>query len=105
SVVYLDKDSLLKLLPYQVFGEGLPHYEADKSADWESINRGKKRKSTTLLNMLRREDELPIYNQPLAFQSHSRLLLHDFLTKPEEILSDERMADWQKSLGSGQTTM
>ena len=105
SVVYLDKDSLLKLLPYQVFGEGLPHYEADKSADWESINRGKERKSTTLLNMLRREDELPIYNQPLAFQSHSRLLLHDFLTKPEEILSDERMADWQKSLGSAQTTV
>ncbi|MFZ4460868.1 CAP-associated domain-containing protein, partial [Enterococcus gallinarum] len=34
SVVYLDKDSLLKLLPYQVFGEGLPHYQADKSADW-----------------------------------------------------------------------
>lgn len=44
SVVYLDKDSLLKLLPYQVFGEGLPHYQADKSADWESINRVKERK-------------------------------------------------------------
>src|SRR5699024_3814154 len=105
SVVYLDKDSLLKLLPYQVFGEGLPHYQADKSADWKSINRVKERKSTTLLNMLRREDELPIYNQTLAFQNHSQLLLHDFLTRPEEILSEERMADWQKSLGSAQTTV
>ncbi|WP_165006123.1 MULTISPECIES: CAP-associated domain-containing protein [unclassified Enterococcus] len=105
SIAYLSKDSLLKLLPYQVFGEGLPHYSLDDSADWETINRAKERKSANLLNMLREEDQLPIYKQSLMFSVQTRLLLHDFLTKPENILSEERLKEWRTASDTGKTTV
>ncbi len=104
SVVYLSKDSLLKLLPYQVFGEGLPHYQVDDKADWEEINQTKENKSFILLNDLRKQDELPLYRRNINFSDRTKLLLHDYLKKPEEILSQDRLAEWKQTLGSAKTT-
>ncbi|MFR1942662.1 MAG: CAP-associated domain-containing protein [Enterococcus durans] len=103
SVVYLSKDSLLKLLPYQVFGEGLPHYQLEDDADWEEINQAKENKSFILLNSLRKQDDLPLYRRNINFSDKTNLLLHDYLKKPEEFLSEDRLAEWKQTLGSAKT--
>ena len=103
SVVYLSKDSLLKLLPYQVFGEGLPHYQLVDDVDWEEINQAKENKSFILLNSLRKQDDLPLYRRNINFSDKTNLLLHDYLKKPEEFLSEDRLTEWKQTLGSAKT--
>jgi hypothetical protein len=97
AAVYLNKESLLKLLPYQVFGRNLPVYKFDSSADWSVINQKKTEKSITLLNFLRRRDQLPTYETSVELQQSASSILSNFLTSPEETLSDDRMADWEKA--------
>jgi hypothetical protein len=104
SIVYLDKESLLKLLPYQVFGEDLPQYQVEEQVDWEQINQEKEVHSVQLLNELRYLDKLPLYQQSTNFSTQTKLLLTDYLNKPEGILSKERLATWQQVNGSAKTT-
>lgn len=104
SVVYLSKDSLLKLLPYQVFGESIPHYQLDDEADWEEINQAKEDKSFILLNSLRKLDNLPLYRRHLNFSDQTKLILDEYLRNPEEFLSEERLVEWKRTLGSAKTT-
>jgi flagellar hook-basal body complex protein FliE len=97
ATVYLNKESLLKLLPYQVFGRNLPVYKFDTAADWTAINQKKMEKSITLLNFLRRRDHLPMYETSEELQRTASSVLSNFLTAPEETLNDDRMADWEKA--------
>lgn len=103
AVTYLDKESLLKLLPYQVFGDNLPTYQLDKEADWDEINRVKEQKGTELLNQLREEDSLPAYRQMLLFEEKTKHVLSSFLTKPEDHLTPERVGEWQAAVTSSKT--
>lgn len=105
SIVYLDKESLLKLLPYQVFGEDLPQYKIEEQADWAEINQAKKMHSFQLLNELRYLDKLPLYQQTTNFTTQTELLLADYLNKPEDILTKERLPEWQQASGSAKTTV
>ncbi|MBO1298750.1 MULTISPECIES: CAP-associated domain-containing protein [unclassified Enterococcus] len=105
STVYLNKKSLLKLMPYQVFGEGLPQYQVDESADWESINQSRERVVTRLLTRLRHEAELPDYYHSPEFMIQTDVLLTDFLNKPEEWLADNRLAEWEMASQTAQTTV
>lgn len=100
ATVYLNKESLLKLLPYQVFGRNLPVYKVDSAADWTAINQKKMEKSITLLNFLRRRDRLPMYETSEELQRTASSVLSNFLTAPEETLNDERMVDWEKAAQS-----
>ncbi|MGM9904536.1 hypothetical protein A5844_000250 [Enterococcus sp. 10A9_DIV0425] len=104
AIVYLNKDSLLKLLPYQVFGEGLPHYQPDMAVDWEEVNQTNEKVVTQLFNRLRKKNELPVYDQTIEFTAEAHLLLDHFLNYPEEVLSESRLAEWQYVLSTGQTT-
>lgn len=105
STVYLNKKSLLKLMPYQVFGEGLPHYEMDSSADWESINQSRERVITRVLTRLRQEAELPDYHYSPDFMIQTNVLLTDFIEQPEEWLAENRLAEWQMATQTSQTTV
>ncbi|MBF8807915.1 MAG: hypothetical protein IC227_05640 [Enterococcus lacertideformus] len=104
SIVYLNKDSLLKLLPYQVFGEGLPQYKIEEQIYWAKVNRAKEVHSFQLLNQLRQLDELPLYKKTTTFTTQTELLLNDYLDNPQDILSKERLNEWQHTNGSAKTT-
>ncbi len=104
SFVYLDKTSLLKLHPYQVFGSDLPQYKIDDQVDWAEINQAKEGHSVRLLNQLRQLDRLPLYKQTTGFSTQTKLLLSDYLNRPEDILTKERLAEWQQIAGSTNAT-
>ncbi|MGX7172922.1 CAP-associated domain-containing protein [Enterococcus ratti] len=104
SLVYLNKENLLKLHPYQVFGEDLPQYKMEKQVNWSEIDHAKAKHSYQLLNQFRQLDGLAFYKQMPAFSIQTTLLLTDFLRYPGEILSKERLAEWQQINGSSKTT-
>ena len=52
---------------------------------------------------MRKQDDLPLYRRNINFSDKTNLLLHDYLKKPEEFLSEDRLAEWKQTLGSAKT--
>ena len=57
-----------------------------------------------MLNQLRQLDRLPLYKQTTGFSTQTKLLLSDYLNRPEDILTKERLAEWQQIAGSTNAT-
>ena len=91
SVIYLDKETLLKLKPYQVTEGVPPHFNQETDADWESINQSKQKQSKELFQLFRSRDELAAFQLSTDVQMKSEELLGAFFVNPEDYLTTERV--------------
>ncbi|MFV0558521.1 MAG: CAP-associated domain-containing protein [Enterococcus sp.] len=90
SVMYLDKDTLLKLAPYQVTMGTPPSYSVAANADWEVINSEKEKYLKLLLSNLRLKELGIPTNYSVELQSKSDMLLGKLAQDPANYFSEER---------------
>ncbi|EOT29743.1 CAP-associated domain-containing protein [Enterococcus saccharolyticus] len=90
SVMYLDKETLLKLAPYQVTDGVSPRFTTEETADWEVINQNKQEQSKYLFQFLRNYDRLPEFILDAKNQMLGEQILGGFFAKTEEFLTTER---------------
>jgi len=90
SVIYLDKETLLKLQPYQITEGVPPHFNAAENADWEVINQSKEKQSKDLFQLFRMRDGLEAFDLTTDVQIESESLLGKFFANPEDYLTTER---------------
>lgn len=96
SLMYLDKETLLKLAPY-ILIEGQPlFFEENKKANWTSINIQKSEKSRIILQDLRKKQDFPAYESEIKLQQETENLLADFLVSSEDYLSTERLQSFRR---------
>ena len=96
SLMYLDKETLLKLAPY-ILIEGNPlFFEENPSANWTSIDIQKNEKSRAALKVLRKNYQYPPYESQIKLQQETENLLVDFLVNSEDYLSTERLQSFRR---------
>ncbi|WP_227873792.1 CAP-associated domain-containing protein [Enterococcus florum] len=92
---YMNIEMLLRLMPYQInSGNPLSFLVQESELDWMVINQQKAQRLTEVVNFFRRGQKLPAYSFQTEKESHSQKLLDDFLSAPEDLLSDERHEEW-----------
>lgn len=96
SVMYLNKETLLKLRPYSVTEGITPCFLTEESADWEVINQNKQNHSKQLFQLFRERDQLDAFYLESSAQIMSEQILGTFFAEPEEFLTTERVQKLQR---------
>lgn len=95
GAMFLDKDMLLKLSPYQVADGKVPQFE-ETSADWEQVNRSKEEQAFIITNALRSQDKLENYQTNFTLQGKADDLQVNFLEKPDKYLDESRRETYRR---------
>lgn len=95
GVMYLTKDMLLKLAPYNLISGEVPAMKA-QATEWGEINQAKIDQGFQLLNALRLQEELPLYETTYTLQGQGRDFLTRFLKNPQKHLSESRYESFRK---------
>lgn len=90
SVMYLDKETLLQLEPYQLTDGVSSRFTTEEDADWEIINQNKQEQSKNLFQFLRNYDRLPEFILDTKNQMLGEQILGSFFSKTEDFLTTER---------------
>jgi hypothetical protein len=90
SVMYLDKETLLQLEPYQLTDGVSSRFTTEEDADWEIINQNKQEQSKNLFQFLRNYDRLPEFILDTKNQMLGEQILGSFFSKTENFLTTER---------------
>lgn len=90
GVRYLDKQTLVELMPYQLNEGSLNELEYPEQTDWELINGNRQRQLHSLLMILSQRDGRRGYSYLPELSSAADKTLSDFVAKPEEILSEPK---------------
>ena len=94
GVMYLTKDMLLKLAPYNLVSGEVPAMKAQVN-EWGEIDQAKINQGFQLLNTLRLQEELPVYETTYTLQGKGRDFLTRFLKNPQKHLSESRYLSFQ----------
>lgn len=95
GIMYLNKETLLELSPYNVVSGEVPLI-TPKADSWEEIDQKKADQGFQLLNTLRLQEELPQYETTYTLQGQSRDFLSRFLKSPDKFLEESRYASFQR---------
>lgn len=94
AIDYLDKKTLLTVMPYQLnAGSPLP-VTMSGHADWRQINESNQTRMLKLLNLVRNRDQLGNYLLGADLGTTASDLLATFLQSPEEYIQ-VRIEDWR----------
>lgn len=96
NVMYLSKEMLLKLAPYQITEGVIPKFTIEETADWEVINQNKQNLSKHMFQYLRERDELSEFTLDITTQINSEQLLGRFFMEAENLLTTERAQKLQR---------
>jgi hypothetical protein len=95
AVVYLDKEALLTLMPYQLIeGEARPLLPKDQLAGFDPV---KSNQMVRVINMLRSDEGLPTYHVNTENQKNAQKLFELLSKQQKNIFSMERLENWQFS--------
>ena len=100
AVRYLDKNSLLGLMPYQMNQENKVKASLETNEkDWPEINENNRDQLLTILNLLREKEKAEKYQVDASLQVGATKSLKVLLEHPETILEEpERLDGWEKML-------
>ena len=98
AVRYLDKNSLLALMPYQMNQENKVKQGLQTPPEaFEKINQDNREQLIAILNLLREKEEKEKYVLDSKLQVGATESLKTLIEKPEDILEDEaRLKSWQE---------
>ena len=98
AVRYLDKNSLLALMPYQMNQENKVKQGLQTPPEaFEKINQDNREQLIAILNLLREKEEKEKYVLDSKLQVGATESLQTLIEKPEDILEDEaRLKSWQE---------
>ncbi|MGG5340521.1 CAP-associated domain-containing protein [Enterococcus sp. AZ192] len=95
AVVYLDKESLLTLMPYQLIeGEALPLIPENQLTGFDPI---KSNQVIRTINLLRMKENLETYAISTESQKNAQKLFELLPKQQKNIFSAERLENWQFS--------
>lgn len=95
AVVYLDKKTLLTVMPYQlVQGEVIPFTLSEKTSVFESV---KSNQVIRVINLLKLKEGLSIYYTNTESQKNAQKLIETLNKNQKNIFSPERAENWQYS--------
>ncbi|MEG0285713.1 MULTISPECIES: CAP-associated domain-containing protein [Vagococcus] len=98
AVRYLDKNSLLALMPYQMNQENKVKQGLQTPPEtWGKVNQDNREQLIAILNLLREKEEKEKYVLDSKLQVGATESLQTLIEKPEDILEDEaRLKSWQE---------
>ena len=98
AVRYLDKNSLLALMPYQMNQENKVKQGLQTPPEtWGKVNQDNREQLIAILNLLREKEEKEKYVLDSKLQVGATESLKTLIEKPEDILEDEaRLKSWQE---------
>ncbi|MGX7245232.1 CAP-associated domain-containing protein [Enterococcus quebecensis] len=95
AVTYLDKETLLTLMPYQLMeGEAVPILMTEKTNGFDAI---KSHQVIRMINLLKLKENLPAYHVNTENQKNAQKLFETLAKNTKSILSTERAEIWQFS--------
>lgn len=101
AVRYLDKKTLLEIMPYQLEGSNPFNPVEHPDVDWSKINQENRNQLFLLLNLLRGRDKKKPYVQDIHLQLASEKALQTLKNKPELIIEDKERAFYWHDLNEG----
>lgn len=96
GIMYLNKETLLELSPYNVVSGNVPFMTAQIDK-WEEVDRKRVNQGFQLLNTLRLQEDLPQYETTYTLQGQSRDFLSRFLKNPGKFLEESRYTSFKKA--------
>ncbi|MGX7262819.1 CAP-associated domain-containing protein [Enterococcus crotali] len=95
AVTYLDKKTLLTLMPYQLLeGEAIPLPITEQTVGFDAV---KSNQVIRVINLLKLKEGLPIYRANTESQKNAQKLFETLANNQKAILSPERAEAWQFS--------
>lgn len=100
AVRYLDKNTLLTLMPYQLNQKNNVKDNLEQNdVDWKKVDEDNREQLLTILNLLREKDNQEAYQVSTDLQVAVSRSLKEFIEKPEAILNDsDRLEQWEESI-------
>ncbi len=95
GVRYLNKATLLRLMPYQLNEGELTDKVVDEETDWQLVNSDSQRQLQSILTILRQRGKYEPYDYPKDLTEATQKALTRFMNDPGKILSKERLVEWQ----------
>ncbi|MGX7023631.1 CAP-associated domain-containing protein [Vagococcus hydrophili] len=98
GIRYLDKQTLLSIMPYQMEQENHVKLTKQKdTTDFKKVDEANREQLVTLLNLFREKDEKKGYHVDVDLQNKANKGLEILSEKPESIITDQdHLADWKK---------
>ncbi len=95
AIRYLDKKSLLQLMPYQLNEGEVSAISFSGKEDWETIDQSNQGQFLTILNYIREMEKLPKYDLSQSLSETAQIDLQKFIQNPEDTLTSKiRGAEW-----------
>lgn len=96
GVRYLNKSTLLRLMPYQLNEGELTEKVVAEDTDWHQVNLDSQRQMQSILTILRQRGKYEPYDYPKDLTEATQKALGQFMNEPSKILTDkDRLSDWQ----------
>lgn len=102
AVRYLDKNSLLALMPYQMDQENKVKQALEtKPESWDTVNSDNREQLISILNLLREKEKKDTYRLSSKLQVGAAESLKFLAEKPEEVLTDDdRLKLWEEMIAA-----
>lgn len=96
GITYMNKDSLMQLMPYQLDNGAVTTYQvADLSAEeWVATDQANALRGTNLVNYLRNLENLDSYLSSVELSATSSQLASQLAIAPESIIKEESLHQW-----------
>lgn len=99
ATVYLDREMLLRLMPYQInSGNPLSSRMQESNFDWGLVNSQKQRQLLENINRYRQMQGLNNYDD--SSNQKSQATLTNFIENPSDFLNEERLDLWMMEQGA-----
>ncbi|MGX7058344.1 CAP-associated domain-containing protein [Vagococcus humatus] len=96
GIRYLDKETLLRLMPYQLNEEDLEAKKATDKIDWETVDNNNERQFLSIFNILKEKDQSAYYSLNKQLDEKAEQVLTSFLANPEQVLKNKNhLINWE----------
>ncbi|AQP53240.1 hypothetical protein CBF34_09970 [Vagococcus penaei] len=97
AIRYLDKESLLDLMPYTSDDQNMYQAKIAENLDWSVINEDNRQQTLQLLNLLRSSENKSAYVFDVPLQEKTTKAIELFNQAPNKVLTtDEQQDYWQR---------
>lgn len=102
AVVYLDKETLLTIMPYQLLeGEPLEAIPNDSLNEFDSVQSNQ---VIRVVNLLRDQEKMSMYSTNSKNQKNAQTIFNLLNNKPTDYLHDERLMSWYQTKEQGKVS-
>lgn len=95
AVRYLDKETLLELMPYQLIDGNAVDLKVTDHFDWKTFDGENRKQFNQILSILRENEHLDRYRLIDSLNTLTEETLRQFVDEPEKFLTGESLSNWQ----------